>query len=366
MVTTLTTFVSVGTAMSSKLRASAPALASVEPYDPKSLPADVFISANESPYNMPEVVRERIAQRVAAMSFNRYPDPLANALRDLIAERYGVKRGNVLCGNGGDELLFDLMLSWGGPGRTLLNFPPTFGIYELNAQLTNTAVVNIPREGDDFHINIDAACQRLSCGDIDICILTSPNNPTGCCTTLADIERILDASDALVLVDEAYIEFAPEKSAHCLLAEHENLLILHTFSKAFSGAGVRLGYVVGSESIITEFLKVRQAYSVDSLSQIVGEEVLRGADAFEPQIAAIRDARGPLMEALAQLPGVTVHPSDANFILISLNGAQQVWERLFEEHSVLVRNVGSGRLRITVGSSEENEKLLAALSAILN
>ena len=352
------------------VRPSAPRVAGIEPYDPKSLPAEVFVSANESPYNIPAPVRERIVERIAGLAFNRYPDPLANTLRDELAAMYGLQRGNVILGNGGDELLFNLMLTWGGPGRTLMNFPPCFSIYELNAQITGTKVVSIPRVGYDYRIDVDAAVERLAAGDVDVVILTSPNNPTGCCCPVEDIRRILDATDALVLVDEAYIEFAPEKTSLPLLAEYENLLILHTFSKAFSAAGVRLGYYLGHASVITEFMKVRQAYSVDSLSQVVGEELVAGRALLEVQAAAIVAQRPLLMEGLAALPGVDVHPSDANFVLVSVPNARELWSRLFEEHSVLVRNVSGdpllpGCLRITVGTPEENARTLAALGQLL-
>ena len=238
------------------VRPSSPRIANIEPYDPKSLPCDVFISANESPYNVPEPIRASIVERIAKLDFNRYPDPLANTLRDKIAQMYGLQRDNVILGNGGDELLFNLMLTWGGPGRKLMNFPPCFGIYQLNAEITGTEVVNIPRVGGDYHIDVDAAVERLAEGDIDVVILTSPNNPTGCCTAVEDVRRILEASDALVLIDEAYIEFAPEKTCRELLDEYGNALILHTFSKAFSAAGVRLGYYLGAKEVIMVFLIV--------------------------------------------------------------------------------------------------------------
>lgn len=353
------------------VRPSSPRIADIEPYDPKSLSCNVFISANESPYNVPAQIRDSIVERIAKLDFNRYPDPLANALRDKIAQMYGLQRDNVILGNGGDELLFNLMLTWGGPGRKLMNFPPCFGIYQLNAEITGTEVVNIPRVGDDYHIDVDVAVERLGKGDIDVVILTSPNNPTGCCTAVEDVRRILEASDALVLIDEAYIEFAPEKTCRELLDGYGNALILHTFSKAFSAAGVRLGYYLGAKDVIQEFLKVRQAYSVDALSQVVGEEVITGRALFDEQIGRIVSARPALMEALAALPGVTVHPSDANFILITVEHAKELWQRLYDEHSILVRNVSGDPLladclRITVGSDEENAKLVAALKALLD
>lgn len=352
------------------VRPSSPRIANIEPYDPKSLPCDVFISANESPYNVPEPIRASVVERIAKLDFNRYPDPLANTLRDKIAQMYGLQRDNVILGNGGDELLFNLMLTWGGPGRKLMNFPPCFGIYQLNAEITGTEVVNIPRVGDEYHIDVDAAVERLAEGDIDVVILTSPNNPTGCCTAVEDVRRILEASDALVLIDEAYIEFAPEKTCRELLDEYGNALILHTFSKAFSAAGVRLGYYLGAKDVIQEFLKVRQAYSVDALSQVVGEEVITGRALFDEQIGRIVSARPALMEELAALPGVAVHPSDANFILVTVEHAKELWQRLYDEHSILVRNVSGDPLladclRITVGSDEENAKLVAALRALL-
>lgn len=352
------------------VRPAAPRLQGMVPYDPKSLPAQVFISANESPYDVPQGVRAAVCSRLEELAFNRYPDPLANELRDALAAFHGLQRGNVLCGNGGDELLFDLALAWGGPGRTLLTFPPTFSVYETNAQLTGAQVVSIPREGEDYHVNVDAAVARLSAGDVDLVILTSPNNPTGCATPLEDVRRILEATDALVLVDEAYGEFAPQLTARPLMDEFDNLLILHTFSKAYACAGVRLGYLLGAEQVITEFLKVRQPYSVDSVSQAIGLAVCEHRTLFEPQVDAILAERATLAAGLAALPGVRVHPSDANFLLVELPNAAQVWERLYAEHSILVRNVGGdpllgGCLRITVGTPEENAALLTALASVL-
>ena len=239
-----------------QVRQSAPALQGMIPYDPKYMKADVLISANESPLDVPPEVKDAVLARIGKLAFNRYPDPLANRLRKAIATHWGVQVQNVLCGNGGDELLYDIMVAWGGPGRKMLNFPPTFSVYETNAELTGTEVVNCPRVGDDFHIDVDKAVERLSAGDIDVVVLTSPNNPTGMTTGVDDIRRILDASDALVLVDEAYGEFA-EGGCLELLPEYENLIILHTFSKAYRCAGVRLGYYLANPTVINEFKKVR-------------------------------------------------------------------------------------------------------------
>ena len=149
-----------------RVRAAAPSLAGLTPYDPKYLPAEAFLSANENPRDVDDELRALVAERIARVPFNRYPDPLAGGLRDLIAEANGLERECVLIGNGGDELLFDLALAWGGPGRTCLNFPPTFSVYAANARLTNTAVVDIARR-DDFSIDEGATFERLAVGDIN-------------------------------------------------------------------------------------------------------------------------------------------------------------------------------------------------------
>lgn len=177
-----------------EVRRSADALVGMLPYDPKYKKSNTLLSANESPLNVPDEVLDAVIERVRALDFNRYPDPLANALRVAIAEWHGLKAANVLVGNGGDELLYDIFVAWGGPGRSLLTFPPTFSVYETNAVLTNTQVINMPRNEGDWSIDVDRACERLAKGDIDIVVITNPNNPTGTMTPLEDIRRILDAS----------------------------------------------------------------------------------------------------------------------------------------------------------------------------
>ena len=238
------------------VRASAPQLVDITPYDPKYLPARACLSANENPCDVETEVRNEIKREINKVAFNRYPDPLANELRDMIAEANGLDRDCVLVGNGGDELLFDIALAWGGPGRKFLNMPPTFSVYQNNAELTNTEVVDIPRRAD-YTIDEEAVLSRVARGDIDYVIVTSPNNPTGDLADERFILRLLDATDALVMVDEAYFEFS-RGTVRPYLAQHKNLVILRTFSKAFSLAGVRVGYLLGNPEVIREFLKVRQ------------------------------------------------------------------------------------------------------------
>lgn len=352
----------------SRVRSSQPALQGVTPYDPKYIPAKIYLSANENPQTLPDVVMDEVCAELKCARLNRYPDPLANELRDLIAAHYGLSRDNVLVGNAGDELLFDVALAWGGPNRTLLTCPPTFSVYGANAHLTNTRVIDVPRKAD-FSLDEEAVIARAAQGDVDMIVITSPNNPTGNAESLEFIERLLEATDALVLVDEAYGEFGGTP-ATSLLATHENLIILHTFSKAYSAAGVRLGYVLANPSVIQELLKVRQPYSVDSISQLVGCAIMRNTDAFTERIEVIIAERERMTERLAEIDGITVYPSHANFLLVRIPGADEIWQGLYDR-GILVRDFShapglEGCLRITIGLKEENDAVLAALEELLS
>lgn len=344
-----------------------PRFADVVPYDPKYIPAENMLSANESPYDVPDEIRHEIRKRLKSLSFNRYPDPLANGLRDLIAQANGLERGNVLLGNGGDELLFNTALVFGGPGRRFLNVPPTFSVYAANAYLTGTETVDIPRL-PNFDIDEDAVIDRVSQGDIDYVIITSPNNPTGQRADDSFLRRLLEATDALVMVDEAYGEFSLT-TCRPLLNEHKNLAILRTFSKAFSCASVRLGYLLGDATVLSEYLKVRQPYSVDAISQLIGCAVFENRQLFSPVIRDIISERERMLGALAEIEGLEVFPSDANFILVRMEDAGGAWQELFNQ-GVLVRDFSStplleNCLRFTVGSPAENDALLRALRKVM-
>lgn len=350
-----------------RVRPAAPQLAGVTPYDPKYVPADAFMSANENPLDVNEDIRREVERAIRKVNLNRYPDPLANELRDMIAEANGLERDWVLVGNGGDELLFDTALAWGGPGRRFLDLPPTFSVYGANARITNTEVVAVPRKGaPDFGIDEPAVMAALAdpLAPIDFTIVASPNNPTGLRAPQEFMERLLSATDALVVADEAYFEFS-RTTVRPLLEANENLVILRTFSKAFSLAGVRLGYILAHPSVVREYLKVRQPYSVDAVSQAIGRVVFANRAQFEPGIRAIIDERERVMAGLRTIPGVVPYPSDSNWVLFSVADAAEAWEHLYG-HGILVRDFSAapmleGMLRVTIGTPEQNDAFLANL-----
>ncbi|MBQ9021891.1 MAG: aminotransferase class I/II-fold pyridoxal phosphate-dependent enzyme [Eggerthellaceae bacterium] len=382
--------------MGQNLRPSNKNLEGVVPYDPKYLPARLMLSANENPGSLPPAVAGSAIVALSKVPMNRYPDPLANDVRDLIAQQYGLARENVMVGNGGDELLFNIAFAWGGPGRIMLDCPPTFSVYASNARLCGTTVLNINRELKSleqgtalpsssaqqaaesssgygaFPLNEEAVLERVAQGDIDYLTICSPNNPTGDLASVGFIERLLDASDTLVVVDEAYEEFAPAASSVVpLIEKHKNLAVLRTLSKAYSMAGVRLGYLLANPEVIIELQKVRQPYSVDSLSQTVAKEVFKFQELFEARTTMLISERDRVYEALSALDGVQAYPSAANFILFKPEGADaaEVWQKLYDA-GVLVRDFSASIytpncLRVSIGIPEQNDSFLATLASIL-
>lgn len=345
-----------------------PALRDFQPYDPRFSPVRVNLSANENTHPLPEGLARAAADAARATPLNRYPDPMANALRDALAARHGVSRERVVVGNGGDELLFNLLFAFGGPGRALVTCPPDFAEYANFAAMCETPVVAVPRDPEDFSIDGDALVAAAR--DAALVILTSPNNPTGDLADRALVERLLDETDALVLVDEAYVEFAgEERSLVGLAAERPRLMVLRTLSKAFALAGLRVGYLVADPAVVGALAAVRQIYSVDVLAQAVALAFVERRDLLAPVVADIVAERERLAASLAELPGVRVWPSAANFVLARVPSAHRTWERLRDEHSVLVRDFSSvpgleDCLRLTVGTREENDALLDALAVL--
>ena len=373
------------------VRPGAPSLADLTPYDPKYLPARVYLNANESPYGLPEPVIGELVDALSGQMLHRYPDPLAKGLRARVAEIHGVDEDNVLLGNGGDELLFDIMLAYGGKGRKLLTAPPSFSSYELDACLTATTLVEIPRverlfSGDgregciaegvgidvELGVDEDAILNRVRQGDIDVVMLASPNNPTGDVLGKEFVVALLDSSDAVVLIDQAYVEFADSSfDMTPLLKRHENLGILRTFSKAYALAGIRLGYLLASTQVISELCKVRQPYSVDTFSMLAGKSVLAYQDVFSRRVEESIAERKRVARALRGISGVTVYASEANYLLMKVAGAQQIWQRLYDEQGILLRDFSSAPylkdcLRVSIGAPKENDEFLETFKEMVD
>ena len=349
-----------------------PHLRELDVYDPNFTPTRVNLSANENTYDVPPVARAAIDAALAATHTNRYPDPLSNELRDELAAWHGTDRTHLIVGNGGDELLYNFLLAFGGPGRTLAICPPTFSEYAFFASVTQTALSEVWRDSDTMLP--DAEQLVAAAREANLVILTSPNNPTGDLASPDLVRALCEACPGLVMVDEAYVEFAcPGSSCEPLLAEYDNLVVLHTLSKAFALAGARCGYALAAPDVIEALAAVRQIYSVNVLTQAAALTAVRRRADFEPTVATIVSERARVLAGLGELARtreLRVWPSEGNFLLVRVPGASRVRERLRDERSILVRDFSyapglADCLRITVGTPEENDAVLAGLAELV-
>ena len=328
----------------------------------------VKLDAMENPYALPEPMRQELAERLAHVDLNRYPEPTGRAVRELLARRMQVPQGmELLLGNGSDDLIQMITFALARPGAVMMYSAPTFVMYAMNATLSGMKAVPVPLR-EDFTFDCGAFLEQVKVHRPALIYIAYPNNPTGVLYPEEDVLAVLRAAEGLVVLDEAYHVFA-RKSFMPRLAQFPNLVVLRTVSK-LGLAGIRLGYLAGRPQWIAQFNKVRQVYNVNVLTQAAALFALERLDVLEAQAERIRAERAALGPALAALPGVTVYPSEANFFLLRVPDAGRAYEAL-RRQAVLVRNLHGAHpllancLRITVGTPEENRILLTALREAL-
>jgi histidinol-phosphate aminotransferase len=325
----------------------------------------VKLDAMENPYPLPSELRRELAERLAAVELNRYPEPNPAALRELIAHKMKVPAGmEILLGNGSDDLIQVLTLALARPGSALMYPSPTFVMYSMNATFAGMKAVAVPLRGD-FTLDADEFIARMRAEKPALVFLAYPNNPTGVLYPQADVARIIEAAPGLVVLDEAYHVFAGKTFMH-QLPRYPNLVVLRTVSK-LGLAGIRLGYLAGRPEWLRELNKVRQVYNINVLTEVAARFVLERLDVLEAQAADIRAERARLGVALRAFGGVAVFPSEANFFLVRVPDAQRTYEAL-RSQGVLVRNLHPGLancLRVTVGTPDENRILVNALKEAL-
>lgn len=326
----------------------------------------VKLDAMENPYPLPAQMRRDLAEHLARVDLNRYPDPTGRKLRALLAQKMQVPAGmEILLGNGSDDLIQIVTFACARPGAAMMFPAPTFVMYAVDAVLSGMKALRYGLR-EDFSLDRDAFVARVKAEQPALIFIAYPNNPTGILYPEEDIVAVLRAAKGLVVLDEAYHVFA-QKSFLPRLAEFPNLVVMRTVSK-LGLAGIRLGYLVGRPAWIDQFNKVRQAYNVNVLTQAAATFVLERLEVLEEQAARIRADRAGLGRALAALPGVTVFPSEANFFLVRVPDAERAYQALLRQ-GVLVRNLNGPSLknclRITVGTPDENRILLTAMREAL-
>jgi histidinol-phosphate aminotransferase len=348
-----------------------PDVALMEGYHSPQVDVDVRLNTNESPVPPPAGFTDRLAEQLRTVDWNRYPDRAARGLRAALAARYGVEPAQVFAANGSNEVLLCALLAYGGPGRRAAVFEPTYALHSHIARIAGTEVVE-GRRRDDLALDLDEVRRVVGEAQPEIVFLCSPNNPTGIVDPPEAVHEVLALTAAyggLVIVDEAYGQFAPT-SAVSLVDEQTPLLVSRTFSKTWSMAAARLGYAIGASWLIDELDKIALPYHLDAVKQMAGCLALEYGAEMDARVAGLVEERGRLVAALAELP-VTVWPSGANFVLFrpDARDGDEVWKQLVDR-SVLVRNVAGfpaldGCLRVTVGTREEDDRFLSALEDIL-
>ncbi|HXH58130.1 histidinol-phosphate transaminase [Iamia sp.] len=337
-------------------------------YHSPQVDVDVRLNVNESPFPPPPEFLDAVADAVTKVGWHRYPDRAALRLRSKIAAAHGVDAGQVFVANGSNEVLQTLSLTYGGAGRSVAVFEPTYALHSHIARLTGATVAEGAR-ADDFALDVTEVRRVVAEAAPALTYLCSPNNPTGLVETPETVREVLALVPGLLVVDEAYGQFAPW-SALELVDDDTPLVVTRTFSKTWSMAAARLGYLVGPSWVVDELQKVVLPYHLDALKQVAGILALDHVAAMESRVAHLVEERGRLEAALRDLP-CEVWPSGANFILFrpTSRAGAEVWRALLD-HSVLVRDCSSwprldGCLRVTVGTTDEDDRFLAALREIL-
>jgi histidinol-phosphate aminotransferase len=336
------------------------------PYGAPQLDVAVRLNTNENSYPVPDVVVEAIGKAVQAefRDLNRYPDRDAVALRADLAGYlgHGLTTANVWAANGSNEVQQQLLQAFGGPGRSALGFGPSYSMHPLLAAGTGTRWIGALRDAD-FGLTPAAAVDQIAEHDPDLVFLCSPNNPTGTALDPSVIGAVLSVARGMVVVDEAYAEFARPgtPSALGLLPSSPRLVVTRTMSKAFGFAGGRLGYLAASPAVVDAVQLVRLPYHLSALTQAAARAALAQRDALLVTVDAIKQQRDRIVTELRSR-GLRVADSDANFVLFEVGGDQRiVWQRLLDR-SVLVRDVGlPGWLRVTAGTPDETTAFLEAL-----
>jgi histidinol-phosphate aminotransferase len=313
--------------------------------------AAIFIDANENPFG----------------TLNRYPDPYQRKLKSAISKIKEAREENIFLGNGSDEIIDLCFRIFCSPGvDKALTFSPTYGMYEVSASVNDVQMIKVPLNGN-FQIDIKKTESYLADKSLKLIFICSPNNPTGNCMNLSDVEHIIKSFDGIVVVDEAYIDFSSKPSFVKMIDKYPNLIVMQTFSKAFGLAAARVGMAFSNQAVIKYFNKMKPPYNISTINQKAALKKLENIGDCKNQATKIINEKERLISELKKVKITeTVFPSDANFLLVKVKDANYVYNYLVDK-GIIVRNrnnVVEKCLRITVGTRAENNKLIKALNSI--
>ncbi|HKV35251.1 MAG TPA: histidinol-phosphate transaminase [Pyrinomonadaceae bacterium] len=345
-----------------------PAVRALRAYTLSPHRASVKINQNENPWDAPAEIKDEVLRRFAARKWSRYPDFVPVSLHERLAEFAGWKANGVIAGNGSNELIQALLTVSIGPGKRVLISEPTFTLYKQVATVLGGEVETVLLTSE-LTYDVAALLKTIEEKQPDVTIICSPNNPTGCVINESDLIALLEASPGLVVIDEAYHEFA-QRSVVPLLNEYENLIVLRTFSKAMAFAALRVGYLLASPELVTEIRKAVLPYNLNAFSQIAAEVAIeKYPTLLGPMVESILKERERLHTAMSKIRGLHPLKSHANFMVVKRDGdVRQIFEELLKR-DILVRDVSGYPMlgdyfRVSVGTPEENDRLVRALHEI--
>lgn len=345
-----------------------PRVREIPGYTLRAIQAEVKINQNENPFDFPPDLKESVFNRMRQLPWSRYPEFVPRSLIQKIASRLDWKEEGILVGNGSNELIQSILMVALDRSKQLLLPRPTFTLYRLVAGILGANLLEVPLN-ENLEFDVEGICSTVVTEHPAVILICSPNNPTGCQLSEAELDRILRVHRGLLVLDEAYCEFAPRNMLN-LLKDHSNLLITRTFSKAAGIAGLRVGYCLGDPALIAQISKAKLPYSVNIFSLTAAEILFDSRDQLERNVQILVTERRRMQEELRRIPGVRPYDSNANFIFFRIKeNPQEVFTKLLHRN-ILIRDVSrypllEDGLRVSIGTPQENNRFLSALSDIL-
>jgi len=324
----------------------------------------IKLDQNENPYPLPAELRQMITEQWKKAEWNRYPEVYAESLRYVMAEELKQSPANIVTANGSNEILRTVFSALAGPGRTIVTVAPSFSLYSFYGNVFEAEMKILPLKAD-FSFPVEEITEHSSDPRTVLTVLCSPNNPTGNTIDFSDVLRILEAASGYVLIDEAYMDFCDQDFSG-LSRQFDNLILIRSFSKAFSFAFGRFGYGIASAALVEQLYKIFPPYNLNGFIQYAGGQLFQKKDIITPVTKKIVKERNRMQTELSRNPGLCVYPSEANFILVRLlRNCEQVKKKLQSEE-VRIRDVSSytglsDHIRITIGTPEENDEVVRIL-----
>ncbi len=347
-------------------------LKELKPYDPHEVPYKIKLNANENPYGLPEEIIEEILWKAKNLKYFRYPNANSAKLSEIVSSFCGLNRDNIVIGNGSDELIDYLVKAFSEKRRRIITTAPSFAMYKIYSIINGSNFIQIPLSQSNFSLNEEKVLEEAKKEDSSIIFIAYPNAPTGNYFAEEKIIKIIEESGCLVVVDEAYYEFG-KKTFVPLISRYDNLVILRTFSKAYSIASLRVGYLLSNSEIINEIRKVKSPFNVNSFSQLAAQVVFKNKEILKNDIKKIIEGREKLTNRINEIPLFKAHSSQTNFVLVEVGSKENsdlVYNNLLKQ-GILVQKVSdpifsTSRyfLRITVGNEEENDILVKGLEIV--